>query len=916
MRKTIFLLLIFSLPLWGGSGKDQLHAQNGKPFFTTFKATEYKAHNRNFDIQCDDEGSVYVANFEGLLFYDGLAWKTVHSPGVSRITCLHLSTTDSVMWMGGYNVLGYVEENDNGFLLTTWIVDDTDESQAFGEMQSIFEQHGQMYFTTSEGETYSFTTEGIKKVSGVAEVDQAKEWKGYNITAKADIPDLGYTALGTDNHGVLILDNHNDILYTLGTQDGLCSDAITALTYDGKGSVWGATDNGLFRVNVTPVYSHYGETDGLRGQVTCICAQSAQGARSREQGAGSRKQGAGSREQVAGGSLLVGTLQGLFVLGDDDRFTRVPGMDLACWQLVKTSEGVIAVTAEGICMYKDGALKQLTQRHTLCVIEEKTNTYLTGEVDAIYRYSLNGEDSLVGKIPNVIKFVKDKDGGIWAVTLNQRSYYMAPGSNQFVKRQNSKMNLLFEYTDSEGRLWKTKGQSGIISDALSERQKTWMEPLSELSVQAMEVDDDVAWIGGNFGIIRMRLDYANRMKPYDLEMYVYKVNVEDNNITFAMSDNKYDPIGTSLYSYRFGKDEEWSRWSEDQVVSLAKLSPGTYRLQARSRDAFGNIAVSDPFEVEIPTPLYAKWWMIVIYVIITIVGINAVVRMREQRLKRDQQRLQVAVDNATAELKEAQGQLIRQEREATVGKLTKGLIDRILNPMNYINNFSHLTLGLTKDLKEDIEDEEEHMGTDNYEDSLDIIDMMHTNLEKIEQHGLATTRILKAMEDLLKERSGRKETVNLTPLCQQSIDVFKKYYEKDIETYHVEVTLEKPEAPVAVDIVAELMTRVVTSMLSNALYAVKKKAEKGGGDYRPEIRVTLMPAEGAAPQRIKIRDNGIGIEKAIKDKVFDPFFTTKPTSEASGVGLYLGQQIVQDMHGTIDFTSQKDEYTEFTITLP
>ena len=67
---------------------------------------------------------------------------------------------------------------------------------------------------------------------------------------------------------------------------------------------------------------------------------------------------------------------------------------------------------------------------------------------------------------------------------------------------------------------------------------------------------------------------------------------------------------------------------------------------------------------------------------------------------------------------------------------------------------------------------------------------------------------------------------------------------------------------------------------------------------------------------ITFHDNGIGIENTIIDKIFDPFFTTKPTGEASGIGLYLSREIIQNHGGDIHVTSQKDQYTEFTITLP
>ena len=67
---------------------------------------------------------------------------------------------------------------------------------------------------------------------------------------------------------------------------------------------------------------------------------------------------------------------------------------------------------------------------------------------------------------------------------------------------------------------------------------------------------------------------------------------------------------------------------------------------------------------------------------------------------------------------------------------------------------------------------------------------------------------------------------------------------------------------------------------------------------------------------LHFRDNGIGIEATILEKIFDPFFTTKTTGEASGIGLYLSREIVQNHGGDISVQSQKDVFTEFTITLP
>ena len=68
---------------------------------------------------------------------------------------------------------------------------------------------------------------------------------------------------------------------------------------------------------------------------------------------------------------------------------------------------------------------------------------------------------------------------------------------------------------------------------------------------------------------------------------------------------------------------------------------------------------------------------------------------------------------------------------------------------------------------------------------------------------------------------------------------------------------------------------------------------------------------------IRVRDNGIGIPAAIRDKLFQPFFTTKPTGEGTGLGLSISYDIVTQEHGgTITVDRQIGEFTEFTVRLP
>ena len=83
------------------------------PFFHNIPASEFGAHNVSNEILADNEGRIYVANFEGLVVWDGVTWTTIHSPGTSRFTCLFMDKNGRI-WAAGLNHLGWVEFDSDG----------------------------------------------------------------------------------------------------------------------------------------------------------------------------------------------------------------------------------------------------------------------------------------------------------------------------------------------------------------------------------------------------------------------------------------------------------------------------------------------------------------------------------------------------------------------------------------------------------------------------------------------------------------------------------------------------------------------------------------------------------------------------------------------------------------------------------
>lgn len=289
-------------------------------------------------------------------------------------------------------------------------------------------------------------------------------------------------------------------------------------------------------------------------------------------------------------------------------------------------------------------------------------------------------------------------------------------------------------------------------------------------------------------------------------------------------------------------------------------------------------------------------------------------RTIELRLQRDQvmkesRKLSEALDA----LAKAQDELVRKEKLASVGQLTQGLVDRILNPVNYINNFAELSVNLIKDLKGNIANEQTVMSKENYDDSVEILDMISNNLQKINEHGCNTVRIVKAMEELLKDRNGNITPTDMCNLCKVNIDVINKSFEKEIAKNRVQIDLICPSEPVMATINIEQMNKVFVSLLKNSLHAVLKKSRKENFSPLITLRVEKKRDDTLL---ISIHDNGIGIESSIKDKIFEPFFTTKSTAEAAGVGLYLCREVILNHKGTITVDSEKDNFTEFKIVIP
>lgn len=264
---------------------------------------------------------------------------------------------------------------------------------------------------------------------------------------------------------------------------------------------------------------------------------------------------------------------------------------------------------------------------------------------------------------------------------------------------------------------------------------------------------------------------------------------------------------------------------------------------------------------------------------------------------------------------EQQEELIRKEKLASIGNLTKGIVDRLINPLNYINNFSGISYELGEEIDEIVE-EDKGIHEETKEELEDVLSMLQSNMKKIVEHGTSATLIVKGMEKLLKEKSTKFYSTDINTLIEQASYVTITEYKSknEIKEGHIEINFELNKNLEEISILPNEFEDAIKNIINNTCYSLFLKLEKNKQDYVPKITISTSKANENCI--IKIKDNGNGMPESELIHVFEPFYTTKPTSKGIGLGLYIVEDIIKIHKGKIMLNSKENEYTEVIIELP
>ncbi|WP_027353334.1 sensor histidine kinase [Desulfosarcina sp. BuS5] len=266
-----------------------------------------------------------------------------------------------------------------------------------------------------------------------------------------------------------------------------------------------------------------------------------------------------------------------------------------------------------------------------------------------------------------------------------------------------------------------------------------------------------------------------------------------------------------------------------------------------------------------------------------------------QRIANDKEKLRVTVrslEKTNLKLKEAQKELVKAEKLASVGRLSAGIAHEIGNPISIIIGY----LELLK--QQNISNNEKN-------------DFLHRAKDEINR----INTIIRQLLDFSRTSEENIKNISVHEIINDISQISK------IQPWLSGITIELRLAAAKDTINADSnqLRQVFMNLIINASDSIASSPEKIKGKIYITTenieKIFFGAAEPVQMLKIMFTDNGPGISEADIENIFDPFYTTKEPGKGTGLGLYVCFMIIDKMSGKIEVKSS--EYnTTISITLP
>lgn len=796
-------------------------------------------------------------------------------------------------------------------------------------LSTLEDRNGNLWFGTYSGGVSVFDGKGFTTYS-------LAQGLGADIVFAMAEDQAGNIWLGTIGGGLSKFDGKSFTTYTIS--QGLPSNEILSVVEDSNGNLWLGTENGVSKFDGKG-FTNFGPEQGLAGYVILKILADEDGGIwtaaedgglsyfdgekfinfSTDQGLVDNSVKSLSKDQK--GNFWIGTANGLSMLTDSlrsnvsknilpdqnpfENFTTEDGLpDNFILQIVTMDNGKIAVgTNRGITIFS-------TPYSIISDFSIKNLEIFNTETGYPVKDLPDGQNGMY----------QDTKGILWAGTGSNKTAlvrfdYKALLRNKekpevFIKQlrlneEEISWESLFGHDNSD--LQKSSEQS-LFGQELSENERN---PIRE-RFKGVEFESTTPFYPIPQGLVL----------PY-----------KHNHINIDFGSNELAKPYLVEYQYMLeGYDEEWSPILKKTSATFGNIHEGEYTFLVRARftgsveGTAGEWTEPLAYSIKVLPPVYRTWWAYVIYTLIFLSFTYPIylyqrnkaikkeqekARERELEQAREIEKAYTKLESAHENLKSTQAQLIQQEKLASLGQLTAGIAHEIKNPLNFVNNFSGLSLEFLEEVEEELDKLEE---SEPLENAKDLLGDIKINLTKIKHHGGRADGIVKSMLMHSRGGSGAMEPADLNEVIKEYVNLSFHGMRANKNPINVDLVLQLDESIPKIPLNTEDFSRVILNLTKNAFDAMREKIAKAGPNYKAILKVQTKDL--GEKLSIEIEDNGPGVPDEIKDKLLMPFFTTKKGTEGTGLGLSITHDIIKAHNGMLDITTQVGEWTKFTITIP
>ena len=245
----------------------------------------------------------------------------------------------------------------------------------------------------------------------------------------------------------------------------------------------------------------------------------------------------------------------------------------------------------------------------------------------------------------------------------------------------------------------------------------------------------------------------------------------------------------------------------------------------------------------------------------------------------------VLVCRDVTDRKRMEQQMIQSEKMAAIGELAAGVAHEINNPLDGLLN---CILRIRRDPL-------------NERQTKEYLGLMEEALRRIE-----TT--VGQLLNFSRQRDLALTSVSLNEVVSEVVGLIA--YSAEEKGIQIEKHFQKDLYLIRGD--KHLLEQVVLNLALNAIGAMPD----GGVLTFTTGEIEFDALLGKAAAFIQVADTGIGIPKSVQDRIFDPFYTTKTTEKGTGLGLSVSNRIVRQHEGVIEFDSEVEQGSVFTVKLP